>query len=115
MVIEKQYKILKKTQLVCVNVRCCATLCVVVLCYAMHCYTVQRTSLAFFTIFVFLFSQIITIIRFVFGTESCVPICTLQETGASLFRRDSSWMKARHTGEVEMIGLYLDSILYDTI
>lgn len=97
--------------LMCVVVLRCAMLHNALLCSA----TFRFSIFHFFTFFIFLLSQIITIIRFVFGTESCVPICTLQDTGASLFRSDSSWMKARHTGEVEMIGLYHDSILYDTI
>ena len=37
--------------------------------------------------------------RFVFGTESCLPIWPLQEAGARLFRRDTSWLLARHGGE----------------
>ena len=38
--------------------------------------------------------------RFVFGTETCLPIYPLTQAGQMLFRRDTSWLEPRHTGEV---------------
>lgn len=32
--------------------------------------------------------------RFIFGTESCVPVCTLQQAGEALFSCDKSWCDA---------------------
>lgn len=32
--------------------------------------------------------------RFIFGTESCVPICSLRQCGDALFARDKSWLDA---------------------
>ena len=40
------------------------------------------------------------IFRFVFGTETCLPVYRLQDAGRILFKNDTSWMKARHNGEV---------------
>lgn len=37
--------------------------------------------------------------RFVFGTESCLPMYSLQETGKILFKDDMSWLQARNTPE----------------
>ena len=37
--------------------------------------------------------------RFVFGTETCLPMYTLQETGKILFKEDISWLQARKTPE----------------
>ena len=37
--------------------------------------------------------------RFVFGTESCLPIYTLQDAGKILFKEDISWLQARKTPE----------------
>ena len=35
-----------------------------------------------------------------FGTESCLPIYGLQDAGKILFKNDTSWLNARHRGEV---------------
>ena len=37
--------------------------------------------------------------RFVFGTESCLPMYTLQDAGKILFKEDISWLQARKTPE----------------
>ena len=37
-----------------------------------------------------------------FGTESCLPIYGLQEAGRILFEHDTSWLHARHKGEVSV-------------
>ena len=34
--------------------------------------------------------------RFVFGTESCLPMYPLQQAGERLFSCDGSWLSARH-------------------
>jgi hypothetical protein len=35
--------------------------------------------------------------RFVFCTETCLPLCTLAEVGTALYERDCSWLSAYHT------------------
>lgn len=35
--------------------------------------------------------------RFVFCTETCLPLKTLAEVGEALFERDRSWLNAYHT------------------
>lgn len=35
--------------------------------------------------------------RFVFCTESCLPLCSLQETADALCAEDCSWLSAYHT------------------
>lgn len=37
--------------------------------------------------------------RFVFATESCVPVWSLQETGRRLMAEDVSWLRARNSAE----------------
>jgi hypothetical protein len=39
--------------------------------------------------------------RFVFATESCIPICTLNEAGERLFAADVSWLDARQDAETK--------------
>lgn len=47
------------------------------------------------------------IIRFVFGTETCLPVRTLQDAGEMLFKSDTSWLNARHAGEVSTVRVLL--------
>jgi hypothetical protein len=35
--------------------------------------------------------------RFVYCTETCLPLCTLAEVGTALYERDCSWLSAYHT------------------
>jgi hypothetical protein len=37
--------------------------------------------------------------RFIFATESCIPICSLEEAGLLLFEDSKSWLQAYRTGK----------------
>jgi hypothetical protein len=34
--------------------------------------------------------------RFIFATESCIPVCSLHQAGQLIFRNDKSWLNAYH-------------------